>query len=361
MTRNYYEVLGIKKNATIEEVKKAYRKLALKFHPDTNRKEIEQAETKFKEITEAYDVLKDNDKRKIYDVHGNYSASHVHRPRRQSWTWTSNSANVNVEDIFETFFRPRQQQQQQQQQQRRGPDSKIELPITLEEVAKGAKKECSFIVHDICGSCKGNGGTGNKCKSCRGTGNFRQQVGGFSVSFGSCPHCGGKGFHVQNKCHGCNGKGYKETKQHINIDIPQGIIDNQILRFKNAGGLFDRNHPRGDVICLVKIAPHKIFKRQGNDLFCNYNISFVQACLGAELKIPIITGKTSKLKIPSGTQYGQQFKLKGKGIPIANRLSNKLHAGDQYVTVVVDVPEKISKEAKELLEEFGKITEVIRK
>ena len=313
----------------------------MKHHPDRNIDNTKDAETRFKEVSEAYSVLSDQEKRKIYDMYG-------HEGAQQQGGWSVGMPDF--EDIFNTFFG--------RQEQRRGPDIQVNISVTLEDILAGIDKPYSFLKKDRCTPCSGVGGSGITCKTCGGYGKVKRQQGAFFSTVTTCSACKGSKIQITKRCTSCKGRGWKEVKSNITIKIPPGIMNNQLLRIKGAGGQSDPALPKGDLICCIKVLQHNIFHRDGINLFCAAPISFVQACLGDKIKIPTINGERIELNIPAGTQYGQRFKLKDKGLPGADPISRVKRIGDQYVEVQVEIPKNLNEKAKKTLIEFGKLSKV---
>lgn len=344
MKQDYYDTLSVGRDASQNEIKKAYRKAALKHHPDRNKDNVEAAETKFKEVAEAYEVLSDSNKKEIYDQYGHEGLQgRGYTPAGADWH------NINVEDLIRGFgfggfsSRPR-----------RGSDIQIGIPITLEEVAKGCKKNISFARFDKCDTCKGAGGTGISCPSCNGYGKVEvQHQHGFQQvrMITECRTCEGTGNKITKECSTCNGQGMKESRPSIDIKIPAGMEHGQALTIKGQGHKDEFDIPRGHVHCVIQVTPHEIFQRKGAHLFCSKSISFTQACLGGKVDVPTILGETVALKVPTGTQPGQVLRLKGKGLPHSSG-----RKGDQLVKVNIVVPKKVSTDAAKLLREFDKKT-----
>ncbi|SHJ75651.1 molecular chaperone DnaJ [Tepidibacter formicigenes] len=356
--RDYYEVLGVNKNATDQEIKKAYRKLAMKYHPDRNPGDKE-AEEKFKEANEAYEVLSDSQKRANYDqfghagVNGGFSGQGGFDFGGSGFGGFEDIFGDVFGDIFGGAFGGRTKR-------RNGPevgaDIRYRMTISFEEAAFGVEKEIKVNRSEKCDVCNGSGakpGTSKKtCPTCNGSGEIRQAQRtpfGTIMNVRTCHTCHGQGSIVESPCSKCNGKGeVKKTKQ-ISIKIPAGVDDGSAIRLSGEGELGLRGGPRGDLYVVIDVAPHKLFKREGYDVYCEMPITFVQASLGDEVEVPTLDGKV-KYKIPEGTQSGTVFRLKEKGIP---RLRSNSR-GDQYVKVIVEVPRKLSDKQKEILRNFAK-------
>ncbi len=332
--RDYYQVLGLSTGASSGEIKSAYRKLALKHHPDKNPKNPKESEEKFKEISEAYSVLSDPEKRSVYDQYG-------HNPR-QSFGF----GNVDPESIFSMFFGGERRSQ-------RGSDIRIQLALSLEDVAKGPQKDVQFNRKKQCSSCSGMGGDGSTCNTCHGYGQVQQSQGMWQVTT-TCPRCQGAKIQVTNKCTVCKGEGYLNEPKNIKIDIPVGVSQGSVLRIKGEGEINAQSKNRGSLLCHIQVLPHKIFERDKSNIICEKKITFTQACCGAKIVVPTLLSGKTEMNIPAGTQSGQVFKLAGRGLPRVNSTSRTKGKGDQYVYVKVDVPKKLSQKATKLLKEFAK-------
>lgn len=351
--KDYYEVLGVGKGASSDEIKKAYRKLAKQYHPDVNEDKDESSE-KFKEASEAYGVLSDDQKRKQYDTFGHAAFDQSAGGRGGFGGFDDFMGGFG--DIFDSFFGGGRTSRRNGPV--RGSDLRIELRITFEEAAFGVKKEVRLNKDETCASC---GGTGAKkgtspqtCATCGGTGQVRQQR---NTAFGSfvnvvdCPDCGGRGSFIKEPCTDCGGRGISTKLKTINVDIPAGIDNGQILTMRGAGASGKLGGAPGDLQIYIYVQPHQLFTREGYDLYIDMPVSFVDAALGVELMIPTLEGK-AKLKMADGTQTGTVFRLKDKGI-------THLHSsrkGSLYVKVNVEVPKKLNEKQKTLLREFDKLS-----
>ncbi|MEJ8554310.1 molecular chaperone DnaJ [Tepidibacter sp. Z1-5] len=350
--RDYYEVLGVEKGASDQELKKAYRKLAMKYHPDRNP-DNKEAEDKFKEANEAYEVLSDAQKRQNYDQFGHAGAN-----GGQGGFDFNGSGFGGFEDIFGDMFgdifgggRSRRRNGPE-----RGSDIRYRMSISFEDAAFGIEKEISINRSENCDECSGTGakpGTSKKtCPTCGGSGEVKQAQRtpfGTMMNVRPCNDCSGSGSIIETPCSKCGGKGDITKKKQINIKIPAGIDDGSAIRLSGEGELGLRGGPRGDLYVVIDVLPHKLFERDGNDVYCEMPITFAQAALGDEVEVPTLDGKV-KYKIPEGTQTGTVFRLREKGIP---RLRSKTR-GDQYVKVVVEVPKRLSEKQKDLLKQFAK-------
>jgi len=355
--RDYYEILGVPRNASQEEIKKAYRRLALKYHPDRNKSK--EAEEKFKEISEAYAVLSDPEKRKLYDMYG-----HAGIDERYSQEDIFRSAHAHFEDIFsdlgfggidrifDIFFGGGRRAPQ------RGADLRFDMEITLEEAAKGTEKVVRYRRLETCGRCNGTGaepGSGLiTCPACGGSGRVgftqRTPFGTFS-QFTTCSRCGGEGSVVARPCRECGGAGRVERLRKLSVKIPPGVDSGARLRLAGEGEAGEKGAPPGDLYIVVHVREHEIFKRAGNDLYVEVPITFSQAALGAEIEVPTIDGDTEKVKIPAGTQTGEVFRIRGRGMPVLNGYGR----GDLLVRVVVRTPTKLSREERELFEKLAEL------
>lgn len=344
--KDYYEVLGVSQDATDAELKKAYRQLAMKYHPDRNSGE-KASEEKFKEINNAYSCLCDPEKRAHYD---RYGTSNGFGAGASYSTYGTSFGDV-FEDIFGDFFgtftgqrRPRAA---------KGNDLRYDLEITLAEAAFGTEKVIEIPRWEKCEDCKGSGAAPGKgpvtCSNCKGTGQVRFQQGFFSVSK-TCGKCAGAGKIITDPCKKCKGTGHVEAYRDINVKIPPGVDSDSKLRMTGEGELGTHGGPSGDLYIVLSVEEHPFLKREGLSLYCQVPISFPQACLGSEIEVPTLDG-VSKLKIPAGTHSGKSIHIKGKGMPRVGGHSR----GDQIVIVNIEVPKKLNQRQKELLEEFANI------
>jgi len=349
--RDCYEILGISRDASSEEIKKAYRKLALKHHPDRNPGNKE-AEEKFKEAAEAYSVLIDSEKRSIYDRFG-YEG--LRGEGFTGFTGFDSSIFRDFEDIlgdffgFGDFFGIRSKRRKYYPQT--GRDLGLELEITLEEAAFGTEKEIKLNRTDFCTHCEGSGmapGTRkSSCHHCQGTGQIRYSQAFFTLSR-TCTNCGGSGEIITSPCRDCRGSGKTKVKRFLKVNIPGGIDDGSKLRIAGEGDAGDVGAPRGDLYILIRLKKHTFFARKENNLYCQISISFPQAALGGKVEIPTLE-KNEIIKIPPGTQSGDVFRVKGKGV----RSFHSNGKGDMFVEVKVETPKSLTKEQKETLRKFG--------
>ena len=358
--RDYYEVLGVSKSASDDEIKKAYRKLAKQYHPDLNPGD-KTAEAKFKEVNEAYEVLSDKDKRAKYDQFGhagvdpNFGAGAGGPFGGFSG---ADSGDIDLGDIFGSFFGGGfggGSSSRRRNGPMKGDTLRAGVTITFEEAAFGCEKEIILNREESCDTCHGTGcepgTTAEICPNCRGTGTVRIQRGGGAFTFATtttCPKCGGTGKIIHQPCKTCNGSGSVRKQRKITVKIPAGIDNGQAVSLRGQGGAGRNGGPAGDLIISVTVRPHAFFKRDGTSVYMEQPVSFLQATLGAELEIPTIDGKV-KWTLPEGTQPGTTFRLRGKGIPSINGRGR----GDQFVTVQVQVPRNLSREQKEALHAYG--------
>ena len=352
--RDYYEVLGVEKGASAEEIKKAYRKSAMKYHPDRNPGDKE-AEEKFKELGEAYEVLSDDDKRARYDQFGfsgvdpNYGAGAGGGAYGSGFGGFGDFGDLG--DIFGSFFGGGTRRENRNAP-RRGENVGAELELTFEEAAFGCEKNVSVQRIENCSSCGGSGssdGVIETCSMCKGAGQVQttQNFMGMRMqSSAVCPQCNGRGKIVKNPCGTCRGKGKVRRTQKIRVKVPAGVDAGQSVRVRGEGCVGVNGGPNGDVLVEIYIKRHAIFQRSGTDVFCEVPISFTQAALGAEIEVPTLEGKV-KYSIPEGTQTGKEFILAEKGIP---DVSNPRRRGRHRFTVVVETPTKLTKEQRELLQ-----------
>ena len=353
--RDYYEVLGVEKGASADEIKKAYRKSAMKYHPDRNPGDKE-AEEKFKELGEAYEVLSDDDKRSRYDQFGfagvdpNYGGG----GGAGFGGFGGGFGGFDFGDIFGDFFGGGGRRQSTQNMPRRGENVGARVDVTFEEAAFGVEKDVSARRIENCAECKGTGsadGATETCSQCRGSGQVRtvQNIMGMQMqSTTTCPQCSGRGKIIKNPCATCRGKGKVYRNHKVKVNIPAGINDGQSVRLRGEGCVGSNGGPNGDMLVEVYVKSHPLFERDGADVYCEVPITFTQAALGAEIEVPTLDGKV-KFDIPEGTQTGKLFSLSGKGIPYIN---NPRRRGDHRFTVVVETPTKLSKEQKELLQKL---------
>ncbi len=347
--RDYYEVLGVGRNASEEEIKRAYRKLAVKFHPDKNPDDP-HAEEKFKQLGEAYDVLMDADKRAAYDRfgHGAFAQGGVGAGFHDPFDIFREVFGGAGGGIFETFFGGGGMRAEDRQ---RGSDLRYDMQITLEEAAAGIEKEIEIRKLDTCDKCGGSGAEAGSrtitCPSCGGRGQVVSSRGFFQVSQ-TCPRCRGVGHIIDKPCRHCHGDGRMEKLSRIKLRIPAGIADGSRLRSSRNGEAGTRGGPPGDLYVVIHVKEHKVFQREDDDLYCELPTPFTVAALGGELEVPTLEGK-AHLKVPPGTQGGQVFRLRGKGLINVNGRER----GDLLVRLMVEVPTRLNNEQRQKLEEFA--------
>ena len=350
--RDYYEVLGVKKDASADDIKRSYRRLAMKYHPDKNPDDKE-AEAKFKECAEAYEVLSDTQKRQRYDQFGQDGLR---------GTGMHDFSRINPEDIFSMFglddlfggmFGGRGRKSSRHTGASRGYDLETSVELTLNEISTGAEKTIEFTRQDLCPECGGSACTKGKkpdrCPTCGGTGQVARG-GGFFQMVSACQQCRGSGQVITNPCKKCRGTGRVPKKRSVSVKIPAGVHEGQGIRVTGEGEPGRGGGPRGDLYCYVKIERHDFLERDGNNLVAVVPISFTQAALGATIDVPSLNG-TERLKVPAGTQYGSVFRIKGNGLPSLRTG----RTGDQLVQIVVETPRRLNEKQEELLREFAKM------
>ncbi len=346
--RDFYEVLGVSKDASPEEIKKAYRKLARKYHPDVNKSE--DAEEKFKEVKEAYDTLSDPQKRSHYDRFG-------HTDPNQGFGGAGGSADFGgFSDIFDMFFGGGSRRDPNAPRQ--GADLQYTMTLTFKEAAFGKETQIEIPREENCNTCHGSGAKpGTKpetCTTCGGTGQLNvEQTTPFGriVNRRVCNRCNGSGQFIRERCTTCGGKGKVRKNKRINVKVPAGVDDGQQIRVAGQGEPGKNGGPHGDLYVVFKVQPHEFFERDGDDVLCEMPLTFTQVALGDEIEVPTLYGKV-KLKIPAGTQTGTSFRLRGKGI----RNVHGRGQGDQHVIVRVITPKKLNEKQKELLRELARVS-----
>jgi len=358
--RDYYETLGISRNASSEDIKKAYRRLAIKYHPDKNRENSKEAEEKFKEVSEAYKILSDGEKRKIYDEYGHAGLQADVGAGGGGFTgFDFDPFKIFDEvfgrryssggDIFDNFFGGRASPRGSQP----GSDLQYNLEITFKEAAFGTEKEIQVPRYEICSSCRGSGvkpgSSPQTCPGCGGTGSIAVSQGFFSMSR-TCTQCHGRGTIIKDSCKECRGSGRVRRARRVKVKIPAGIDNGSHLRLTGQGEAGLRGGPTGDLYIAIRVGPHPIFKREGDTIICEIPITFTQAALGGEIRVPTLNGR-ARLKVPPGTQTNKIFRLRKMGIP-------HLHSsgrGDQWVRVIIETPVNLSAEEKQLLKRLEEV------
>lgn len=348
MPRDYYEILGVKRDAEENDIRKAYRKLAHKYHPDKTGGD-KQAEEVLKEINEAYDVLKNKDKRAKYDrfgAEGSFFSGNT--------GFDMGDSGSPFDDVFDAFFGGTSRGRGSAQMATPGNDLEYRISITLRDAAFGVKKDIHFPRKEHCGECRGTGAAkGSKletCSQCGGAGQVRMAQGFFSITR-TCPRCQGAGRVIKDRCRKCGGNGAVRMDRQLSVDLPAGVDTGSRLRIQGEGEP-GRNHgPRGDLYILIEVQPDGLFTREGNDVICEIPVNFPQVILGATIRVPTLDGE-AELKIPPGTQSGTLFKLRGLGIPDIRGYRQ----GDQLVKIQVETPTKLTREQRELLNRFDELS-----
>ena len=350
--RDYYDVLGVNKSSTADQIKSAYRKLAVKYHPDKNAGD-KAAEEKFKEASEAYHILSNSERKQNYDNFGHAAFENGGGGRGGFGNFDFSG---HFSDIFEDFFGEGfgGGSRRGRRANNRGSDLRYDLSITLEEAYSGKKQDIKFSTSEKCDTCKGSGSKpghdAGSCSMCGGHGQVRSSQGFFTVQQ-TCPQCSGSGEEITNPCSSCNGQGKKQASKKLSVTIPKGVDDGTRIRLAGKGEAGVKGGSSGDLYLFINVRSHDLFKRSEENLFFEYPVSIADAALGTSLEIPTIDGAKAKIKIPSGTQTGKQFRLKGKGMPYIRGSGN----GDLYVQINTEVPVSLNREQKELLEKFRKI------
>lgn len=364
--RDYYEVLGVEKTASLEDIKKAYRKLAVKYHPDRNPGNKE-AEDKFKEATEAYEVLSDEQKRPVYDQYGfagmdgasmsSGGAAYSHAFHDFSDLFGGSSGGGGFSDIFENLFGGggggssfgRQRKPTDPQE---GQSLRYDLRLSFKDAVYGTKVSIKFQHNETCPDCRGTGcATGSKrvtCATCKGSGQIRRSAGFFAVQQ-TCPTCGGQGTTIDKPCSKCRGTGFQAKTKEVSLSIPAGVDSGKRIVIHNQGDAGKNGGPAGDLIVILHVEDHEYFQRDGQDLLCAVPISVTQAILGTQISIKNLDGKSVVLKIPEGTQHGKVFRIKDEGVPF----TNSQRKGDLYIKIIVKMPQRISDVQKRLLKEYS--------
>ena len=356
--RDYYDVLGVQKNASDAEIKKAFRNLAKENHPDSNRGD-EGAETRFKEINEAYENLKDPQTRAAYDQfgHAGTRAGGMGSGGFGRGGFSGSGFGGNFSDIFEDLFGDfagRSSQNSNQKRQSRGSDLRAEIRIDLKDAYFGATRELVINSLAICDDCDGTGAapgsSRSTCQHCGGSGSVRSTQGFFTVER-TCSVCNGKGYIIENPCGSCSGSGRVRKKRKLSVNIPRGVDDGTRIRLGGEGEAGENGGPSGDLYVFISINDNEFFKRSDADLLSEVPIDFVTAALGGQIEVPTPDGKKIRISIPEGCQNNRQFRLKGKGMPVLQ--TNRL--GDLYVEIRVEIPTKLNEKQKIILKEFSEI------
>jgi len=344
--RCYYETLECEKSATGEVLKSAYRKLAMKFHPDRNPGDA-TAEIKFKEISEAYDVLKDDQKRAAYDRFGHAAfEAGMGRAGANPFDFAGSFS-----DVFEDLFGDLMGGGRRSRRSNRGQDLRYNLGITLEEAYRGRSAEIKVPTMVACESCRGLGAepgtTAETCPTCAGHGKVRAAQGFFTIER-SCTHCRGSGKVIRHPCKTCRGAGMVQKERTLTVDVPPGVEEGTRIRLTGEGAAGANGGPNGDLYIFLSVAEHPIFQRDGHNLHCRATVAFTTAALGGAIEVPTLDGGRAKLTIPEGTQPGKQFRIRAKGMPVLRSAQR----GDLYIEVAVETPVRLTRRQKELLREF---------
>lgn len=363
MKKDYYDVLGIPKNATEDEIKKAYRRAALKYHPDRNSENKKESEEKFKEVSEAYEVLSDPKKKSVYDQYGAEGLNGAFSGSGGGFNWSDFTHFEDLEDIFGDIgsifggafgggMGGRSSRRGGRSQGMHGSDLLARVSVSFEEAYKGTEKVISVRRLEACPICKGEGakpGTSKKtCSACKGRGQVGVSQGFFSF-YSTCGTCGGVGTVIENPCEKCSGSGRVKEEHKITVKIPQGVDSDMRLRVPQEGESGVGGGRRGDLYVQITVKEHEFFKRSGDDIILELPISMVQATLGSEIKVPTLEGQVV-MKVPAGTQSGKIFRINNKGMPNVHTRNR----GDQLVSVLVETPRNLNAKQKQILEEFAK-------
>ena len=355
--QDYYDVLGVDRGADEAALKSAYRKLAMKYHPDRNPDDSD-AEAKFKEANEAYDILKDPDKRAAYDRFG-HAAFENGGPGGAGagaggFDFGSGFADI-FDEMFGDFMGGRRAGHGGRSSAARGADLRYNMQISLEEAFKGRESQIRVPTMVGCDDCNGSGAAKGShpstCPHCQGHGKVRAQQGFFTIER-TCPACNGRGQTIEDPCTNCHGQGRVTQERSLSVNIPAGIEDGTRIRLSGEGEAGFRGSPAGDLYIFISVKPHEFFQRDGADLYCKVPISMTKAALGGHFEVATMDGAYTRVKVPDGTQSGRQFRLKGKGMPILRQAA----MGDLYIQISVETPQNLSKRQRELLEEFDEIS-----
>lgn len=363
---DYYNVLEISKSATAEEIKKAYRKKALQFHPDKNPGDPE-AEKRFKEISEAYEVLSDEKKREMYDRYGKEGLQGgFGGPGAGGFSSMDEALRTFMgafggDSMFESIFGGFGGRGGSESASRQGASKRVTINLTFEEAARGIDKELAITNYVRCKDCQGRGAATQKgistCSNCGGQGQVFEQRGFFSMSM-ACPKCGGRGQVITDPCKSCQGEGVVKEKQHVKVHIPAGVDTGMRLKMSGYGDAGAGGGPPGDLYVFINVEAHEIFEREGNDILLSLPISYSEAALGCKKEVPTLAGQTARITIPEGTQSGKTFRVKGAGFPDVHSHGgafSRQSKGDLLVKVIVETPTKLTERQKQLLQEFGEL------
>lgn len=357
---DYYEVLEVQRSATPEEIKKAYRQKAVKFHPDKNPGDAE-AEKRFKEISEAYEVLSDEKKRQVYDRYGKDGLRGQGMPGGGGGfssmdealrTFMGAFGGMGGDSVFESFFGGGGGGGSSAGMHRQGASKRVNISVSFQEAARGTDKELAIANYVTCKTCSGKGSANpqgiKKCSRCNGSGHVAEQRGFFSMSM-ACPQCHGEGQVITDPCKDCRGEGVVKEKQHVKVHIPAGVDSGMRLKMSGYGDAGVGGGPAGDLYVFIQVEPHEIFEREGDDILLDLPVSFTEASLGCKKEVPSLFNHTCRITIPEGTQNGKVFRVKGEGFPNVHGHGK----GDLLVKIFVETPSKLSQRQKELLQEFS--------
>jgi molecular chaperone DnaJ len=357
--QDYYQILGVERNATQEQIKKAYRKKALKYHPDKNPGDA-AAEAHFKEVSQAYEVLSDPKQRQLYDQYGEEGlnasmgagSSHGFASMEEALRTFMGAFGGGTESVFDSFFGFESSDNHSRSQ--KGASKKFHLTIKFEEAVKGCEKKVTINNYVICEKCSGSGAASSKgvstCSTCHGNGQVFQSRGFFSMS-STCPTCHGAGKVITDPCQACRGLGRVKKKENITIKVPPGVDNGMRLKMSGYGDAGEGGGPAGDLYIQIQVEPHEAFHREGDDVYLDLPLTFSEAALGCQKEIPSPHGETCRINIPEGTQNGKLFRVRGKGAPNVHGQG----IGDLLVRIHIETPVKLSKKQKELLTEFGEL------
>jgi len=353
--RDYYDILGVNKSASKDEIKKAYRSTAFKHHPDKNPGN-KASEEKFKEASEAYSVLSDDSKKTNYDQFGHAAFEGGGGGGQGFGGFNSSSFSDIFEDFFEDFSGGSQRSDRNSAGSR-GNDLRYDLSISLEDAYKGLEKKIDYTTYKKCSGCSGSGAEPGskpiKCDYCKGNGKIRSSQGFFTVQQ-TCPQCHGNGETIGKACKKCSSAGKVQSNESVSVKVPKGVDDGTRIRLTGKGEAGTKSGGNGDLYLFITVKNHSLFKRSEENLFYELPITFADAALGTTIEVPCISGSKVSVKIPAGTQYGKQLRLKEKGMPILRRSS----LGDLYIRIIPEVPVSLSKKQKELLEEFKELENI---
>ncbi|MCX7023207.1 MAG: molecular chaperone DnaJ [Spirochaetes bacterium] len=354
--RDYYEVLGVEKGASKDDIKKAYRRLAIQFHPDKNPGD-KKSEESFKEATEAYEILGDDQRRSAYDQFGFAGVEGMNAPGQQDFSGVFRDFEDifgsfgDFSNIFEGFFGGTRGAKSRNGAVPKGDDLRYDLEISFEQAVFGMAVEISYLRNEPCKTCSGTGastGGGRKvCPTCQGSGQVRRSSGFFSIAQ-TCPQCRGEGHIIENPCRECSGTGLGKKRQKIKVTIPAGVDDGKRVQIPGQGDAGHNGGEPGDLYVFIHVKPHEFYERDGYDLYCAVPVSIAQAALGSELTVPTIDSRKIKVAIPAGIQHGKMLRVREEGVPHGAK------RGDLYIKIIVRVPEKLSRKGRELLEELSR-------